>query len=358
MIDLKDYGFIRKMIHENEKGIPGRIIAVHKGRYELVCEYGSIFAMLKSSIYYGNGSEEFPTTGDFVLINHFPDGDSQIIKTLGRKSVFIRNNMSRDKGGYTDSLKSQVLATNFDYVFIIQSLNTDFNIKRLERYITLTWQSNAIPIIILNKADLVDDCKKYIKEVENIIPGVSVYAVSAKNGYGITALDEYMKPRKTIVFLGSSGVGKSSLVNTLAGYEIMKVNKIRKNDSKGRHTTTHRQLIMLNSGVMIIDTPGMRELGMWDVTMGIRETFTDVEQFLGKCKFNDCKHKREPGCAVKLAIINGELSEERWKNYLKLMNEATFVKDKLKYLDAKKQRHKKLAKWSKQNKKNGGMGNE
>ena len=170
----------------------------------------------------------------------------------------------------------------------MQSLNMDFNPKRLERYLTLAWQSGATPVILLTKADLVEDTWDYICQVERVAAGVNTHAVSAQTGYGLERLNAYLQPGKTLVFLGSSGVGKSTLVNALAGETIMTVNGIREDDSKGRHTTTHRQLIRLKSGAMIIDTPGMRELGMWEVSEGLADAFSDVEQFMGKCRFSDC----------------------------------------------------------------------
>ena len=347
MISLLDYGFIPTMLPEDEKGIPARITAVHKERYEIACEHGQTYGRLKTSIYYGEEYESFPTTGDFVLVNYNNSGDSQIIKTLERKSFFSRRDPTPGRG-------EQAVAANFDYVFIMMSLNHDFNLKRTERYLTLAWQSGAIPVVVLNKADLVDDFTEQVHVVEKIATGAEIFAISAKTGYGIDKLFGYLKPRKTIVFLGSSGVGKSSLVNALAGEEIMAVNEIREDDSRGRHTTTHRQLIMLPNGVMIIDTPGMRELGMWDVSVGLGEAFTDVENFLGKCRFSDCKHQSEPGCAVKEAIDKGELSGERWNSYLRLKKEAKFSENKAGFLREKTARNKSIAQWSRQIKKNGG----
>lgn len=343
-MNLKDYGFTPEMM--NGEGlstmgslIPARITAVHRERYQLVCEYGETYARLKTKEYYVD-YEEFPTTGDFVLLHYIPNGDSQIMKTLPRKTFFSRQDPTPGRG-------EQAVAANFDYVFVMQSLNHDLNEKRLERYMTLAWQSGAVPVILLTKADLAEDPVKYVRQIENAAPGVNVHAVSSKTGYGMEVLGQYIRPGKTIVFLGSSGVGKSSLVNTLAGEEIMGVNEIREDDSKGRHTTTHRQLILLKNGAMIIDTPGMRSMGMWDVSTGLGETFQDVEQYIGKCRFADCKHNTEPGCAVKEAIAEGKLSQERYNSYMNLKKEAKYSDDKSAYMRDKSKWHKEISKYNK-----------
>ena len=337
-MNINDYGMMPNT--ENLPGIPARVTAQHKERYEIVCEHGITHARLKTKEYYVN-SQDFPTTGDFVMINYIPTGDSQIIATLPRRSYFSR----RDPGPIP---RDQAVAANFDYVFIMQSLNLNFNPKRLERYLTLAWQSGATPVILLTKADLVEDYWDYLTQVERVAAGVNTHVVSAHTGYGLQRLNAYLQPGNTVVFLGSSGVGKSSLVNALAGEEIMSVGDIREEDSRGRHTTTHRQLIRLKSGVMIIDTPGMRELGMWDVSEGLGDAFADVEQFLGKCRFSDCSHEREPGCAIKAAIAAGELDLGRWESYRKLSEEAV---DKAEMLRRKNEWHKGLAKFTRQRKK-------
>ena len=337
-MNISDYGIVPTF--ENLPGIPARVTAVHKERYEIVCEFGSTYARLKTKEYYVD-TQDFPTTGDFVMINYIDNGDSQIIATLPRKTFFSR----REPGPIP---RDQAVAANFDYVFIMQSLNMDFNPKRLERYLTLAWQSGATPVILLTKADLVEDYWEHLAQVERVAAGVNTHVVSAHTGYGLQRLNAYLQPGKTAVFLGSSGVGKSSLVNALAGEEIMTVNGIREDDSKGRHTTTHRQLIRLKSGVMIIDTPGMRELGMWDVSEGLGDAFSDVEAFLGKCRFSDCRHETEPGCAIKAAIANGELDVSRWESYQKLKEEAV---DRDEMMRRKNEWAKSVAKFAKQRKK-------
>ncbi len=336
MIDITKYGY-DEAIYGGTKENTARITAVHKERYEIVCARGKAFARLKSGIYFGGADESFPATGDFVEIAYNESGDSIITKTLPRRSFFSRTDPS------TAHQTEQAVAANFDYVFVMQSLNQDFNAKRLERYVTLAWQSGASPVILLTKSDLADDVTAYIAEVENTAAGVPVFAVSAKTLEGIESLNAYMKAGKTSVFLGSSGIGKSSLVNALAGEEIMSVNEIREDDSKGRHTTTHRQLIMINES-MIIDTPGMRELGMWDISIGLSEAFGDVESYLGRCRFSDCTHKSEPGCAVRAAIENGELPAERLESYEKLKKEARYSEDKIGYLRERQQLHKTISK--------------
>lgn len=325
-----------------------RITAVHKERYEIVCKHGVTYAQLKSSVYFGTKqTEEFPTAGDFVLFQYNEGGDSRIIKTLPRKSFFSRSNP-------TPGMGEQAVAANFDYVFILTSLNHDYNLKRLERYLTLAWSSGGVPIVLLTKSDLEQDYAQKLRQTEKISAGAGVYAVSAISGEGLDLLGAYLKPRKTAVFLGSSGVGKSSLINALAGKEIMKVKEIREDDSRGRHTTTHRQLIKLDSGMMIIDTPGMRELGMWDASEGFSQSFRDVEYYLGNCKFSDCTHTGEPGCAIRQAIESGELSEQRWESYMKLKQESKYSDNKAAYMREKQEWHKSIAKWSKQMKKEGG----
>lgn len=342
-MNIENYGITADM--KTKGSVAARITAVHRERYAIVCEYGEIFARLKPGVYY-EGDETFPTTGDYVLINYNPGGDSQIIKTLPRKTFFARKNPTPGRG-------QQAVAANFDYVFIIQSLNQDFNKNRLERYLTLAWQSGTQPVVILTKSDLPGNHSEAIFAAQSVAIGAPVHTVSSKNRAGFDALEAYFTTGKTIVFLGSSGVGKSSLVNSLAGEDIMHVNSIREDDDKGRHTTTHRQLITLNNGAMIIDTPGMRELGLWNVTDGLQEAFSDVESFIGKCRFNDCTHEHEPGCAIQSALLSGELSRQRWDSYRELKLEARMAEFKAEFLKDKWERNKVISKKNKQLKKDG-----
>jgi len=319
---------------------PARITAVHRDRYTLICPQGQVYARLKTGAYYGRG-EEFPTVGDFVRIQYEDAGDSLILQTLPRHSFFSRRNPTKGQG-------EQAIAANFDTVFVMSSLNHDLNPARIERYLTLAWQSGATPVVILTKADLVDDCAAQLHHVQSIAIGVDVIAVSAHTGQGLKDLARYLQPGKTVVFLGSSGVGKSSLINALAGEALMDVREIREDDSRGRHTTTHRQLFMLPGGAAVIDTPGMRELGMWDVSSGLSDAFADVEEVLARgCKFGNCVHGSEPGCAVKAAIASGELPDARWRAYQTLQQEAEYTENREQFLRGKEQWHKSIAKWSK-----------
>lgn len=343
-MNIKDYGLKEEKIAGKINGIPARIITTYRDRYEIVSDKGKGFARLKKGSFYDNPNAIYPTIGDFVMIEWNSMGDSQIIETLKRDSSFSRASSSADRNHEMHTQHEQLVAANFDYVFIMQSLNDNFNIRRIERYLTLAWESGAIPVIVLTKCDLVDDVESYISKIESVAIGVDVYAISCKAKIGLEKLQKYFKKGNTLVFLGSSGVGKSTLVNTLIGKDVMKTSEIREDDSKGRHTTTNRQLLMLPTGAMVIDTPGMRELGMWNCDDGIDKTFQDVEKYFGMCKFSDCTHTSEPGCKVLEAIKNGELSEERYNAYMKLKNEARYNSDSESYLREKRNKFKEIAK--------------
>ena len=351
-MNIKDYGLKENLIKNiDESKTIARIIATHKDRYEIVCNNGQGFAKIKRGCYYDNPNSIYPTTGDFVIIEWNSTGDSMICETLKRESSFSRTASSSDRNHELHNQHEQLVAANFDYVFIMQSLNNNFNFHRLERYLSLSWESGAIPVIILTKSDLVENIQEYIEQVESIAFGVDVYAVSCITGYGLDSIKKYFSKGNTIVFLGSSGVGKSTLVNTLYGDNVMKTSDIREEDSRGRHTTTSRNLIMLPNGAMIIDTPGMRELGMWNAENGINKTFQDIEQYIGMCKFSDCTHTNEPGCKILEAIVNGEIDQERFEQYLKLQKESRYNTDSNQYLQEKKNKFKEISKINKHNRK-------
>ena len=326
MTNLLDYGFPeaflpRQASAEAASLVPSRVTAVFKERYQLITPHGQRYGRLKTKEYHYEGGQDFPTTGDYVLAQPAGDpdlesaGDWRILRTLPRKSFF-----SRLDGWHG---VEQAVAANMDVVFAVQSLNENFNVKRLERYLTLAWNSGAQPVVVLTKADLPGDHQAMVEAAYEVAGEAPVLALSAKTGQGMEQLDAYLKPRVTAAFLGSSGVGKSSLINALAGQEVMDTGGIREDDARGRHTTTHRQLLRLPSGVLVIDTPGMRELGMWDAAEGLSAAFPDGERFLGQCRFHDCRHGQEPGCAIRGALERGELSPQRWKNYRQLAGESS-----------------------------------
>lgn len=277
-------------------------------------------AKLKGSFY--NGKQNFPVVGDYVTFDYNPQGDYRILEVCERTSI-LKRPFPRDHA--VKKVEEQEMVANVDYVFIVTSLNHDFNVNRVLRYATMARQGKSEPVVILTKADLCENVEFYIGEIEASVPNTPVYAISAINKQGIDLLSRCIQPGKTIALLGSSGVGKSTLVNTLAGKEIMEIKNVRERDSKGRHTTTYRQMFVLDSGVTIIDTPGMRELGMSEVTEGLNETFSDIVDLASQCRFNNCRHKTEPGCAVKEAIQKGILSEERLKLYESLSEEGTYI---------------------------------
>jgi len=317
-------------------------------------EYGEAPAVLKGSLYHSaEQREDFICVGDFVFLQYNDSGPSLIVRLLPRRSMFSRADFSGHAAGYAKTVLEQVVAANFDFVFITTSLNKDFKISRIARYLTQARQSGGMPVIILTKADLAIDAEASVSAVRKAAPGVPVHAVSVRTGVGLNALDDYLLPGKTVVFLGMSGVGKSSLLNCLMEQDVMTVKDIREDDSRGRHTTTHRQLFLLPSGAMVIDTPGMRELGLFGAEDAISAGYADVEELFTDCRFSDCNHETEPGCAVLAALADGSLARERWEQYRAQKQENKFADDKAGYLQEKKEWHRGIAMWSKQMKKNG-----
>lgn len=354
MMNLKTYGYIETQ-PVPEGLIPGRVTELRRETFTVMTERGEAAAVLKGSFYHQTETRaDFPCVGDFVHLRPNEHGASQIVEVLPRRSKFSRADYSGHAVGYAKTLLEQVVATNFDYVFILSSLNLDFNVDRILRYVTQARQSGGQPVIILTKADLAADRERPLALVAESIPGVPVHAVSSHSRLGLNELERYLEPGRTVVFLGMSGVGKSSLLNALMQQDVMKVQGIRETDSRGRHTTTHRQLFQLPSGAMVIDTPGMRELGLFDAEEGISASFADVEDLFARCRFSDCRHETEPGCAVRAALADGSLPEERWQRYRVQQQESRYVQNKTSYLIDKNARHKTAIIHSKQAKKNGG----
>jgi len=352
-MDLTTYGYQETNPVPNGL-IPGRVTAMRREHYTVMTPLGETDATLKGKFYYDQQTRDaYPCVGDFVLLEHNPSGTSRIARLLPRRTKFSRADLSGHLASYVKTVLEQVVAANFDFVFILSSLNLDFNINRIARYLTQARQSGAQPVVVLTKADLVSDTTQATADVFELAPDVPVHAVSSYTGAGLDALEQYLQPGKTIVFLGMSGVGKSSLLNTLMDQTVMTVQVIREDDSRGRHTTTHRQLFMLPSGAMVIDTPGMRELGLFNAERGIAAGFADVEALFSHCRFRDCNHQSEPGCAVKAALLDGSLSQERWDNYLAQRRESRFVKDKAAFLNHKRAHQKSIAMQSKASQKKG-----
>jgi ribosome biogenesis GTPase len=264
----------------------------------------------------------FPAVGDFVVLLHQPEtGSSTIVAILPQKTVFTRGAAGREG---TD----QVIAANIDTVFIVTAAGPDLNARRIERYLAIAHASGARPVILINKSDLAEDPASLTREIVPVAAGIPVIPVSAASGEGIGLLDPYLGPGNTIVLIGSSGVGKSTLINRLLGSGIQKTSGIREDDGRGRHTTTVRQLFVLEGGALMIDNPGIREVGIGTAATGMNDTFPDIRELATGCRFADCRHEQEPGCAVQEAVRAGSLSESRLENYHRLVRELAFEQDK------------------------------
>ena len=344
MYDLESLGWnsdfeAEFQAHAKDGYSVARVALEHRGSYRVYTASGELPAVLTGRLrFIASSQAELPAVGDWVVISQ-PHGESrtQIHAVLPRRSKFSR----KAAGSET---QEQVVAANIDTVFLVQGLDGDFNTRRLERYLVAAYESNATPVVILNKADLCDDVEQKLREVEATAFGIAAYAISSIDGRGVDRLDKYIGRGLTVAFLGSSGVGKSTLINRLIGENVQKTAEVREHDSRGRHTTTHRELIVLKSGGVLIDTPGMRELQLWDAGDSLGETFGDIESIAAACHFSDCSHKSEPGCAVREAIEQGSLERDRFDNYLKMEKELEYLDSKM---DAKlhlrrKSREKKI----------------
>lgn len=296
---------------------PARVTLEHQHIYRLYTAAGECLARVRGRLRHrAERREAFPAVGDWVAITP-PQGDGEAVieATLPRRSRF-----SRKAAG--DVTEEQVIAANIDIVFLVSGLDHDFNVRRIERYLVTTWDGGARPIILLNKADLVSDPAARAAEVEAIAAGTPVHLVSTLARQGLEVIGEYLTPGVTGAFLGSSGVGKSSLINALIGTDRQRIQEVREKDQRGRHTTTHRELLMLPGGGLIIDTPGMREMRLWEGTLD--EAFADIEAIAAGCQFRDCHHDREPHCAVRDAVAAGTLPAGRLESFQKLQKELAF----------------------------------
>jgi len=349
---LKDFGWnssFQKHFHTLKipDTVPARIVSESKGSFQVYSQHGELTAKISGRMRYRAGEKnQYPAVGDWIVIKPLLSERKGIIHAvLPRKSKFSR----KVAGEHTEE---QIVSANVDTVFIVSGLDggRNLNLRRIERYLTLAWSSGATPVIVLNKVDLCPDANLYIRSVEDIAPGISIYLVSAKKQIGLDALRNYLTKGNTAAFLGSSGVGKSALINALLGVDKQETGEVREDDRTGRHTTTKRELILLPSGGIVIDTPGMREIQLWAGEEDLQGTFHDIEALAKLCRFSDCSHNDEPGCSVREAIDSGDLNPARLESYRKLQNELNYLasREESSARLYEKLKWKKIAKWSKE----------
>lgn len=294
-----------------------RVVSQYKDLYKIVTEVGECLAEVSGKFRYeATRLSEYPSVGDFVMADRLEgsSGNAIIHQVLTRKSVFERTAVGLEH-------QTQVVAANIDTVFICMSLNNDYNLSRLERYLSVAWNSGATPVVVLTKADLCEDLPSRLAEIAVAAPGTEVVATSSLDQISCGKLKPWLQPGMTTSFIGSSGVGKSTLINLLMGEELLTTSEIRQDD-KGRHTTTRRELFVLPEGGVVIDTPGMREFGAESVDLS--KAFSDIDRLVAQCRFSDCTHTKEPGCAVRQALEEGTLDERRFQSYQKLKREARY----------------------------------
>lgn len=343
-MNIKDYGFTDEFeseASEYEALTAARITSQERGLYTAVCSVGEVLAELSGRLMYkAETANDYPAVGDFVMLDLFENSNAVIHSILSRKSVFFRRAAGTPQ-------QRQIIAANVDTVFICTSLNSDFNLRRLERYISAVSESGASPVIVLTKCDLCDP-SNYIHQVKSEIAGnIPTIETKALAEEGYSEILPFLPRGKTAAFAGSSGVGKSTLINRLLNEDRLETSAIR-GDGRGRHTTTRRELILLPSGAMVIDTPGMREFGLYE-TYGVDAAFSDVGHLTQMCRYKNCSHGSEPGCAVQAAILDGKLTAKRWQSYIKLKNEVDYAADSESYMKTKKNKFREIAKQNRKN---------
>jgi ribosome biogenesis GTPase / thiamine phosphate phosphatase len=311
----------------------GRIAVENKSNYSVLTDKGERLGVVRGKLLKLKDQNQMPKVGDWVRFEELPDGNKVVIEEILPRATKISRKAAQDE-------EEQVIAANVDEVFIVQSLPDDFNLRRLERYLVIVRQGGAKPVVVLNKIDLNDDYHEMVAEARAVAQDALVVAVSAKTGAGMEQLKSMIEPGATIAFLGSSGVGKSSLVNAIIGEDQQATQEIRESDGRGRHTTTRREMILLDSGGILIDTPGMRELGIWNENEELGKTFQDIEELALQCRYSDCDHDKSEGCAIKAALDAGDLDPARYQSYLKLKKERDYLASKV---DFAKERERKAS---------------
>ncbi|HYL86285.1 MAG TPA: ribosome small subunit-dependent GTPase A, partial [Candidatus Angelobacter sp.] len=309
---------------ERGSAVPARVISQHRKFWALAGDFGESWAEAAGKLRLAaEEGADWPAVGDWVAAEIQEPGNAATIQgVLPRRSKFVRKAAGK-------ALHEQVIAANIDTALLVSALDGDFNLRRAERYLAQCWESGARPIVVLNKADACADVQKKALEIERIAAGTIAHVVSAKTGQGFDELEKYLRPGQTLVLLGSSGVGKSTIVNRLLGRAIQEVRQVRESDGGGKHTTTARELFALPGGALLIDTPGLRELQLWDADAGIAQAFSDIEMFAARCRFGNCRHEGEPGCAVQQAVETGTLDLARLENWRKVLREQAFLQRKM-----------------------------